>query len=40
MEQDKHVEQDKQKLRRKNLLVAWTIGILAIVLYVTAIYFN
>jgi hypothetical protein len=34
------MEQDKQKLRRKNLLVAWSIGILAVALYLAAIYFN
>jgi len=34
------MEQDKQKLRRKNLLVGWSIGLLAIMLYVVAIYFN
>jgi hypothetical protein len=34
------MEQDKQKSRRKNLLVGWSIGLLAIVLYVVAIYFN
>lgn len=34
------MEQDKLKLRSKNLLVAWSIGLLAIVLYVVAIYFN
>ena len=35
-----NMEQDKQKLRRKNLIVGWSIGLLAIVLYVVAIYFN
>ena len=34
------MKQDKQKIRRKNLLVGWSIGLLAIVLYVVAIYFN
>lgn len=34
------MEQDKQKLRRKNLLVAWSIAILVVVLYAAAIYFN
>lgn len=29
---------DKEKLKRKNMLVGWTIGILAIVLYVFVIY--
>jgi hypothetical protein len=32
------MEQEKQKQRRKNLLVGWTIGILAIIFYVSAIY--
>ena len=35
-----NMEQHKQKLRRKNLLVGWSIGLLAIMLYVVAIYFN
>lgn len=34
------MEQDKQKLRRKNLIVAWTIAALVVVLYVSAFYFN
>ncbi len=34
------MEQDKEKQRRKNLLVGWTIGILAIIFYVASIYFN
>jgi hypothetical protein len=34
------MEQDKQKLRRKNLLVGWSVGILAVALYVAAFYFN
>jgi hypothetical protein len=34
------MEQDKKKLRRKNLMVAWTIGILAIALYVSAFYYG
>lgn len=34
------MEQDKQKLRRKNLIVAWTIGVLVVALYVSAFYFN
>ena len=34
------MEQDQQKLRRKNLLVGWSVELLAIVLYVVAIYFN
>jgi hypothetical protein len=34
------MEQDKKKLRRKNLIVGWTIGILAVALYVSAFYFG
>lgn len=34
------MEQDKKKLKSKNLLVGWSIGLLAIMLYVVAIYFN
>jgi hypothetical protein len=34
------MEQDKEKQRRKNLLVGWTIGILAIIFYAASIYFN
>jgi hypothetical protein len=34
------MDQDKQKLKRKNLLVGWSIGILAVALYVAAFYFN
>ncbi len=34
------MEQDKQKLRRKNLILGWTIGILAVALYVSAFYFG
>lgn len=34
------MEQDKEKQRRKNLLVGWSIGVLAILLYIAAIYFN
>lgn len=30
--------QNKDKLKKKNLLVGWTIGILAVVLYVFVIY--
>ncbi len=40
MDQDKHVVQTKEKLKKKNLLVGWTIGILAIALYVFVIYFK
>lgn len=29
---------DKDKLKKRNLLVGWTIGILAIILYVFVIY--
>lgn len=34
------MEQDKQKQRRKNLLVGWAMGLLALALYAAAIYFN
>jgi len=34
------MEQDKEKQRRKNLLVGWTIGILAVIFYAASIYFN
>lgn len=34
------MEQDKQKQRRKNLLLAWSIGLLALVFYVATIYFQ
>ena len=34
------MNQDKDKLKKKNLLVGWTIGILAIALYVFVIYFK
>ncbi len=34
------MEQDKQKQRRKNLLVGWTIGILAVILYVVSIFYG
>lgn len=34
------MEQDKQKQRRKNLVLGWSIGILAIIFYVAAIYFR
>jgi hypothetical protein len=40
MEHNPNMEQEKQKQRRKNLLVGWAIGILAITFYVAAIYFN
>jgi len=40
MNQDKKVVETKEKLRKKNLLVGWTIGILAIALYVFVIYFK
>lgn len=32
------MDQNKDKLKKKNLLVGWTIGILAIILYVFVIY--
>lgn len=38
MEQEPNMEQKKQ--RRKNLMVGWTIGIIAIIFYAAAIYFN
>jgi hypothetical protein len=31
---------DKQKQRRKNLLVGWTIGILAVVFYAVSIFYK
>ena len=34
------MEQDKQKLRRKNLILGWTIGVLAVALYVSAFYYG
>jgi|GEM_PF-1580075 len=34
------MEPDKKKLRRKNLLVGWTIGILVIILYITSYYYG
>lgn len=40
MNQDKKLVLTKEKLRKKNLLVGWTIGILAIALYVFVIYFK
>ena len=33
-----HQNQNKDKLKKKNLLVGWAIGILALVLYVFVIY--
>jgi hypothetical protein len=38
--QDSNTVQTKEKLKKKNLLVGWTIGILAIALYVFVIYFK
>lgn len=32
------MDQNKDKLKKRNLLVGWTIGILAIILYVFVIY--
>ncbi len=32
------MNQNKDKLKKKNLLVGWTIGILAVALYVFVIY--
>lgn len=40
MDQDKNVAQTKEKLKKKNLLVGWAIGILTIALYVFVIYFK
>ena len=34
------MKSDKEKLRRKNVILASTMGIIAISLYVIAIYFN
>ena len=34
------MEQDKQKQRRKNLLVGWAIGILAVILYTSTIFYR
>lgn len=34
------MEQNKEKLKRKNLLVAWSMALIALILYVAAIYFN
>ena len=34
------MEQNKQKLKRKNLLVGWSMALIALILYVAAIYFN
>lgn len=34
------MQTDKQKLRRKNLIVAWTMAFIAISLYVIAIYYQ
>jgi hypothetical protein len=34
------MNQENDKQRRKNLIVGWTIGILALALYVSAIYFG
>ncbi len=40
MEPNKQTEQDKRKLKRKNLLVGWGMGLVAVLLYVTAIFFK
>lgn len=37
MKQDNHKQND-DKQKRKNLLVGWTIGIMAIILYAASIY--
>lgn len=34
------MEQDNQKKRRRNLLIGWSIGILAVVLYFTSIFYG
>jgi hypothetical protein len=34
------MENDKDKQRRKNLLVGWTIGILAVVFYAASIFYK
>jgi hypothetical protein len=34
------MDSDKQKQRRKNLLVGGTIGILVVIIYVTSIFFK
>ncbi len=34
------MEQDKEKQRRKNLLVGWAIGILVVVFYAASIFYK
>jgi hypothetical protein len=34
------MDNDKDKQRRKNLLVGWSIGLLAVVLYVASIFYK
>lgn len=34
------MEQNKEKLKRKNLLVGWSMAVIALALYIAAIYFN
>jgi hypothetical protein len=34
------MEHDKEKQRRKNLLVGWTIGILAVIFYAASIFYK
>jgi len=34
------MEPDEKKQRRKNLLVGWAIGIIAIILYFTSFYYG
>lgn len=34
------MEQNKQKQRRKNLIIGWSIGVLTIIFYAAAIYFH
>ena len=34
------MEHNKQKLKRKNLVVGWTMAVLALALYIGAIYYR
>jgi len=34
------MEPDEKERRRKNLLVGWTIGIIAIILYIVSFYYG
>jgi hypothetical protein len=40
MEQDKQAAHQKDKLKRKNLMVGWIMGILVIALYAFVIFFK